>query len=303
MCRNFRFCLFSLVIVLISCRTQPTIDAPPDIPLSANFNFISIEAESPSILMLNFELIIKFPQNFTIPEFPAVNLLHSWHVEINGHGPLDESSGFSLDYSAIYGLQNYISRTVEGSEAVIPLILSMNIDRLQELGLAPRDDYEVNLVLNLEYTGSSGAAGELSISCLAEFPGVRAPVFNITSIAILQAELVNTGFRVGITIDNPNPFSVDLSAFSYTLYGNGMLWAEGRERDIIRIPARSILSGNIFLVMNFIDMNRTLLNQIIRLEDVNYRFTGESEVITGVNYLPVFITDFDLRGYSRVYPE
>ena len=303
MCRYLRFCLFSLAIILTACRSPQIIDAPLDIPLSSELNFISIEAESPALLMLNFELTINFPPNINISDSSSINFIHSWYVEMNSNEPLYESSGFYLDYSAIYRLENYISRTAYGNEAIIPLLLSMDINVLEEFGLAPRDDYEINLILILEYTDNSGITGEYRVTGLAEFPGVRTPVFNITSIAILQAELVNTGFRVGITITNPNPYPVDLSRFSYTLYGNGMEWADGRERDIIRIPAKTIVSGNIFLVMNFIDMDRALLNQIIRLEDVNYRFTGEAEVITGVNYLPVFISNFDLRGYSRVYPE
>ena len=52
--------------------------------------------------------------------------------------------------------------------------------------------------------------------------------------------------------------------------------------------------------MNFINMKRDLLDQVINLEDVNYRFTGEAKVITGVEYLPGFSTGFDLSGYSEV---
>jgi hypothetical protein len=52
--------------------------------------------------------------------------------------------------------------------------------------------------------------------------------------------------------------------------------------------------------MNFINMERSLLNQIINLVDVNYRFTGKTQVSTGIDYLPNFSTGFDLSGYSKV---
>lgn len=134
----------------------------------------------------------------------------------------------------------------------------------------------------------------------AAVPEVRPPVFNITSIAILKAELINTRFRVGLRIDNPNHFPVELSSFRYALYGNGMLWAEGLERNVFSIPANSSLTGNVFLVMNFIDMNRALLDQIIRLESVNYRFAGDVIVSTGIDDLPDFKSSFSLSGYSEV---
>ena len=131
-------------------------------------------------------------------------------------------------------------------------------------------------------------------------PEVQEPVFNITSIAILKAELVNTRFRVGLKIDNPNHFPLELSAFRYALYGNGLLWANGLERNVLIVPPNASLTGDVFLIMNFIDMNRSLLDQIIRLENVNYRFTGEVLVSAEPDFLPEFKSSFDLSGYSEV---
>jgi len=126
------------------------------------------------------------------------------------------------------------------------------------------------------------------------------PVFKITSIAILKAELINTRFRVGLRIENQNAFPLELSAFSYALYGNGLLWADGTEKNVLRVNANSALEGNLFLLMNFINMKRDLLDQIIALEDVNYRFKGEAQVSVGIEDFPAFTSSFDLSGYSVV---
>jgi LEA14-like dessication related protein len=158
----------------------------------------------------------------------------------------------------------------------------------------------MNLIMELGFRRDTAPPVSIEVSGLAVFPGVRAPEFTITSIAILKAELVNTRFRVGLKIENPNPYPVDLSAFSYVLYGNGLRWADGTERDIIKVAGKSALTGNLYLIMNFIEMPRELLDQIIRLEDVNYRFTGEAVVITGLDYLPQFKSGFDMSGYSVV---
>jgi hypothetical protein len=52
--------------------------------------------------------------------------------------------------------------------------------------------------------------------------------------------------------------------------------------------------------MNFINMERRLLDQIINLVDVNYHFIGKAQVSTGIDYFPKFNTGFDLSGYSKV---
>jgi LEA14-like dessication related protein len=117
----------------------------------------------------------------------------------------------------------------------------------------------------------------------------------------LKAELINTRFRVSLKVDNPNPFPMELSSFVYELYGEGRFWADGREKNVLKIPALETAETRLFLVMNFIDMKRSLLDQIINLQDVNYRFKGEALVRTEVDYLPQFRTVFDLSGYSQVF--
>lgn len=144
---------------------------------------------------------------------------------------------------------------------------------------------------------------EVTEPVVVVLPEVLEPVFTIGEIAILKAELINTRFRVAIRIDNPNQFPIELSAFRYELYGNGRFWADGIEHNIISVPGNSSISGNIFLLMNFIDMDRNLLNQIIELNYVNYRFAGQAEIFTGIEYIPVFTTGFDLSGFTRVLGE
>ena len=257
---------------------QALAEIPDFTPPLPSLIFRNIEADSPEKLDLHFTLETENPLPINIQV-----KINSWQVQVNGK---EAHTGFTLEYP-----ENITQST--------PLKLVMDVGVLVKAGLAPEDEYEVKLILELELVGMGNVSPlRWEVSGIAEFPGVQAPEFSITSIAILRAELINTRFRVGLNIRNPNPFPVELSAFNYVLYGNNMLWAEGLERDIIRIEGKSTLHGNLFLIMNFIDMSRGLLDQIIRLEDVNYRFTGSSEIITGISYLPKFTSYFDLSGYS-----
>ena len=294
------FGAFMLLIMagslLLACKSKPAPPAPPPPPeplpeIAASLVFQGIKANDPNLLHLQFSLNIENP-------FPSAGRvkIETWQVEINGN---KAGTGFGLEDAAQHTGNNTGTGIIPGSTS-FPLMLNMDVAALAAQGLAPADDYKVKLILDLNLSFDSAPSAKISVSGLAEFPGVRPPVFSITSIAILKAELINTRFRVGLKIDNPNPFPVELSAFSYELYGNGRLWADGTERNVFKVKGKSSLQGNLFLLMNFINMKRDLLDQVIYLIDVNYRFAGETLVGTGVEYLPKFKTVFNLSGYSQV---
>jgi LEA14-like dessication related protein len=129
-------------------------------------------------------------------------------------------------------------------------------------------------------------------------PVVKEPVFSITSIKILQAELINTRLKVHIRVENPNNFPVELLSFTYELYGSGRLWADGTEKNACTIPASGFLEKDLYLVMNFINMRRDLLDRIIAMRTVRYRFTGTAEL--SAEALPAFTHAFNLEGESEV---
>jgi LEA14-like dessication related protein len=146
-------------------------------------------------------------------------------------------------------------------------------------------------------------------------PRIQQPVFEITAIVIMQAELINTRLKVKVKITNPNPFPVDLSLFQYELYGAGRFWADGTEKDVLTIPAGEAAEKDLFLVMNFINMRRELLDQVIAMNRVRYRFAGsvqiaaaledkeDEEDLEALEYLkdlPAFTSNFNLQGESEV---
>jgi LEA14-like dessication related protein len=214
---------------------------------------------------------------------PARVELQEWALIMNG---------VSLE-TAVSLLED--ARLAPHSSAVFSLRLDPDM-----AGIYAGADYRAELALGLNFSFDSGKAGLVRVSTEAAFPRIREPQFNITSIAIMKAELINTRFKVKLRIDNPNAFPVELSSFSYELYGAGRFWAGGRETDILDIPAEGSAERELFLRMNFINMKRDLLDQVVALRRVNYRFAGEATVSTGIEYLPSFLMAFDRSGYSVV---
>jgi LEA14-like dessication related protein len=183
------------------------------------------------------------------------------------------------------------------------LILRLDLDLPEDNG--DFDEYQSELRLHLApVTASAGGAPAMApgpgLSATAAFPRIQAPEFTITSIAIMRAELINTRFRVDLRVDNPNVFPLRLSSLEYELYGAGRFWADGKTKLDLEVPPRGSAETRLNLVMNFINMRRELLDEVIALGQVPYRFTGEALVDTGIPALPGFRAGFDRSGYSEV---
>jgi len=126
------------------------------------------------------------------------------------------------------------------------------------------------------------------------------PVFSVSSITVLQAELINTRLKVKVRVDNPNNFPVDFTSFEYELYGDGRFWADGKETKILTVPASGFEEKELFLVMNFTNMHRDMLDRIINMNKVRYRLTGTATIKTAVELFPVYTKKFNLEGESDV---
>ena len=129
------------------------------------------------------------------------------------------------------------------------------------------------------------------------------PVFEVVSIVIIRAELINTQFEATLKIENPNEFDVELSSINYELHGNGMFWADGAKSDILHIPAQSSQEVKFRFIMNFIDMNRKLLDDVIAMRQVQYRFKGAAQIQASSLRIAPFTMDFDCSGFSEVIPD
>jgi len=126
------------------------------------------------------------------------------------------------------------------------------------------------------------------------------PEFDVISIFIIQADIVVTEFEAVIKIDNPNDFAVELSSINYELYGNDLFWASGTTNNIFTVPAKSSGQTSFVFKMNFINMNRRLLDDVIAMRQVKYRFKGQAQVRPVFGNVSSFFVNFDCSGMSDV---
>jgi LEA14-like dessication related protein len=222
---------------------------------------------------------------------PAELDISGWKFTVNGREIGSGTEFFPGDGEKILGPEGV---------ARFPVRLELDTLTLSLTEFPPQEAIPVELNLDLLFTYNTEETIYTRQTAQGAFPLIREPVFTITGIAVKQAELINTRFKVSMKIDNPNFFPVDLSTLVYELYGNGRFWADGKEKGILHIPAGETSEVEVLLVMNFIDMNRELLNQIVALRQVSCRFTGGAQVCTALDYLPPFRVAFDQSGLSRV---
>jgi LEA14-like dessication related protein len=257
---------------------------PPEYP-SAQLAFDRLEAVTPDSLSLLFRLEADNPRDQA-----AVIQAAAWKTAVNGVEREGEGA-LTLEGEPPAAVAAASSGT-----------FSLWLEAPIAAGMFPDQGREGEAVLTADivFTYPSGGEVKIPVSAAAVFPLVREPAVQITAIAVQKAELINTRFKVSLKIDNPNVFPVELSAFRYELYNAGRFWADGVQEDILTVPAKSSVETDVSLVMNFINMNRELLNQVAAMQDIHYRFTGEALVSTGIEGFPQFAISYDLSGYSTV---
>jgi LEA14-like dessication related protein len=262
----------------------PVPEAEPALPRpSAQLSFDRIQAESVEALILFYQLRIENPL-----EVPLSVDITEPHILVNGTHSITVSSLM---------LQNGNSIVAQPS-TVTTLPLQLNLD----ISTFPPnfDEYAFQLALTTVYRAQNSQPLPDALSCDISFPRIRTPELLVTSIEVSKSDLINTQLKVSLRINNPNPFSAQLSSLTYQLYGEERFWAEGKSAIALNIPAKSSASTDVALIMNFTNMPRTMLDKVIAMKQLNYRFTGETTVAVPVTYLPSFRLLFDLTGKSAV---
>jgi LEA14-like dessication related protein len=237
--------------------------------------------------------------SFSRVEFQAIDL-DSVHVSLDLR--LTNAGGqavvpASLDYAAIAG-----GSRLEGGRELDPAKLapgeSSTVTLSFDLDAPPGDSPLVSVLLEatLSFHCPDGITGSSTASVEGSFPRVMLPALVISSIQILKDELINTRLGVTLEVRNPNAFPLAFASLDYRLYGEGRYWASGSLSKPFIVPATGSSAASLYLTMNFTDMDRSLLDRVIRRSVVDYRLTGTGRIGTGLEFLPEFALPFDLSG-------
>ncbi len=267
-------CLASAALALVSCASPP----PPPEPAVVELSVADLRCEALGLNRVRASGRIDVRSDVALEAGAPSYLcsLGSARTEGRAEGPLaaaetggrEEGNGSS---SYPFTLELALPA---GREPLLPLELSAT----------------------LAYVDRDGSARSASASASLEVPRVMAPTLTVSRILILKDELINTKLRVDLAVDNPNAFPLTFSALDYRLYGEGRYWASDSLARAFTVPEMGSATASLYLTMNFSDMSRSLLDQVIRLAAVSYRLEGRGRVATGLAFLPEFSLPFDLSG-------
>ncbi|HCM25682.1 MAG TPA: hypothetical protein DIC34_03910 [Treponema sp.] len=209
---------------------------------------------------------------------------------------------FVQDVSVARGSTATRTAIPAGEQTEIELELPLSVRELEKTtdiaDCGPEATWRVEL--RARWTSAYEEAQETAASAGGRFPVIREPTFSIVAIKMKRAELINTRLKVELRVNNPNAFPVGFESMSYELFGEGRSWSDGVAEQLVVVAPGGAASAELSMTMNFIDMNRALLDQFIRLEEVRYRLKGEIVVGTGLEFLPEFRMKFDKSGTSAV---
>lgn len=265
-----------MAVLALSCATRPPAPVPPAPPLEIAYT--AVRAAGTGIDKARIDAVVTLSNGGTVDVvIDAVEQLLLCE---------DGAIATSRDDDAV--------RLAPGESLRLPLRFDFQVPA----GTAPL--VPLRLESRVVARTASGPAALCTAEARLEVPRVMAPVLEISSIRIIKDELINTRLRVDLAISNPNAFALSFATLDYRLYGEGRYWADGSEPKPFDVPAGGIGSASLFLTMNFTDMSRSLLDQVIKLATVNYRLAGAARVDTGLEFLPQFVLPFDLSGRAIV---
>lgn len=274
-----------LLFSLASCATPPAAPAPvpapvpapdPDVPVALSIEKVKVAPRGLESVALSFEVVAV-----NADARPIVLDSLAWDLSIDGC-----KAETSLPPPSLTLAPGASTRIVGDCLASIPA--------------SSRDLASFQLRARAVRRGAGGAPLETSVESSGRFPVIRPPVFSIVSIKIKKAELINTKFEVMLRVENPNAVPLRLTAMDYELFGERRLWTDGETAEPIPVGAKSAIEKKLKLVMNFINMKRDLLDQVIKLEIVDYRFKGKARIKTELPEYPEFVMPFDLEGTTSV---
>lgn len=266
-------CLF-----VLSCTTRPEIVQPP-LPDTA----VTISVEHVEIQGLNID---------------SVRIVATVLVSNDGEIAVALSM---LDVSALSGGAALAKRTL-GTDKTIEAGGRASYGLELELDAPGGNSPWIDLRLDaaIAFKGTDGRSGKATAVYDSRFPRIMPPVLEIRSIRILKDELINTRLGVDLAVRNPNAFPLSFASLGYKLYGEGQYWAGDTLSKAFTVPAGRTVEASLYMTMNFTDMDRRLLDRVIRLAAVNYRLGGMASIDTGLDFLPRFELPFDLSGSTSV---
>jgi len=117
----------------------------------------------------------------------------------------------------------------------------------------------------------------------------------LQSLRVARIGLTSADIVLEAALDNPNPFSFDVSLFRYELFVNRRTWAEGQARDL-DVGEKQVVPLSFPLTVNYAEVSESLYGLLTTGEKTTCVLKGSIDIQTPLPLLGEVSLPFEIGG-------
>jgi len=102
-------------------------------------------------------------------------------------------------------------------------------------------------------------------------------------------------------VNNPNAFDLSFRNFSYDLTVGGRDWVSGRNVRSLSFDSKEESVAVLPLSLNIVEVGRSVVDMLSGNRELEYGFSGNMLIDTGLPLLKDYPFSFDTRGEAEVF--
>ncbi len=225
-------------------------------------------------------------------------------LDVNNPNPIPVQLA-GLDYNfLVNGQQLLAGEQREGvkiaanqtSQVKLPLVLKFAdiFESVKNLSNSKTLDYSIktDALIDLPLMGITRVPAEKT----GQVPVPQLPKISLGGINIKSLGLTGADVEIGLNLNNPNAFGIDIRDLGYDLIINGKHWLKSQETKTISLAESATSQVNVPLHLNFLDMGRTLAEMLSKQNPLEYQLVGNMNMDTSLPMLKNIALPFREAG-------
>ena len=225
-------------------------------------------------------------------------------LDVNNPNPIPvQFAGFDYNF-LVNGYQLLAGEQRDGvkvaanqtSQVKLPLVLKFAdiFELVKGLSDSQTLDYAIktDALLDLPIMGMVRVPAEKT----GQVPVPRIPKISLDGIKIKKLGFTGADVEIGLNLDNPNAFDIDIRNLGYDLVVNGQRWLQSQGKDTISLAKSGSSQVKVPLHLSFLDMGRTLANLLTQQSPLEYQLVGNMNMDTSLPMLKDIALPFRQEG-------
>jgi len=225
-------------------------------------------------------------------------------LDVNNPNPVPvQFAGF--DYNFLVNGQQFLAgeqrdgvkiAANQTSQVKLPLALKFAdiLESFKSVSDSKTLDYtlKTDALLDLPVIGAAHIPAEKS----GQLPIPQLPKISLGGIDIKKLGLTGADVEIGLKLDNPNAFGIDIRDLDYDLLVNGQRWLKSQQAKAISLAESGTSQVKVPLHLSFLDMGRTLADLLTQQSPLEYQLVGNMKMDSSLPMLKNIALPFSQSG-------